>query len=163
MLGHGYIGSGTPQSRAPLLCLFAGSLELASIGVGSLDPGSPRQGRAGLSKVRVEGDLNAPPSRRASGPHGPLVAFHSVLGRFESTRTSAEARAELDARGRREALRNTARTARVIGGAYVQSIVLRAVTAMAADKVVFAGDDSNDTARGPDEAGSCSDAGLSCL
>ena len=34
MSGNGYIGSGAPQSRAPLLCLFAGSLELASIGVG---------------------------------------------------------------------------------------------------------------------------------
>jgi hypothetical protein len=50
------------------------------------------------------------------------------LGRFESTRTSAEeARAELDARGRREASRNIARADRVVGGALTQEALPRSV------------------------------------
>jgi hypothetical protein len=53
---NSHIGAGAPQSFAPLLCLFPGSLELAPVGVGE----GRGAGETELYEVLVEEALVAP-------------------------------------------------------------------------------------------------------
>jgi hypothetical protein len=62
------------------------------------------------------------------------------MGRFESTRTSAEEVRAGQMLSPRRASRNTARADRVVGGALTQETLPRSVSEAAVDEVAFAGD-----------------------